>query len=54
MDAHGKTEGVRQSKVNVSHSDHLTPECHTHHQVVGGCLRLRVKWLQCCRINNCP
>jgi len=49
-----ENEKVRQSKVKVSHSGHLTPECHTHHQVVQGCLGLRVKWLQCCRTNNCP
>jgi hypothetical protein len=34
---------VRQSKVNISHSGHLIPECHTHHQVVGGCLGLRAE-----------
>ena len=33
-----ENEKVRQGKVKVSHSGHLTPECHTHHQVVQGCL----------------
>jgi hypothetical protein len=32
---------VRQSKVKCSHSGHLTPECHAHHQVVGSCLGSR-------------
>jgi hypothetical protein len=32
---------VSQSKVKISHSGHLTPECQTHHQVVEGCLGSR-------------